>query len=120
MRANRLLQVTVAMSYAIAVAACESVVTETDVALQIQEDVFTKTCAECHHSTFIFPDLSSKASVQTQMVWRYATENPHAYRIKPGDPEASWLITRLRGLDGTDRMPPGGKLSDALITTIEE
>lgn len=89
-----------------------------DVALQVQTQVFNLECANCHYDTFVDPVLTDKGSVATHLVWRFSSQNPHMYRIKPGDPDNSWLMVRMRGEQGTDPMPPGDPLPQEQIDLV--
>jgi hypothetical protein len=80
---------------------------------QIQGGIFTPTCARsgCHSAGAASAGLVLEAGVAYgNLVNRVASENPTLRRVSPGNPEASYLIKKLRGdpdITGT-RMPQSG------------
>jgi hypothetical protein len=92
----------------------------------IQQLVFTPTCAVsgCHANPGVNLglDLTDGRSYMN-IVGVTSVEDPNIMRIAAGDPDASYLIRKLRG-DPTiifERMPFGGPyLSDEEIGAIEQ
>lgn len=92
----------------------------------IQQFVFTPTCAVsgCHANPGVNLGLDlSDGRAFMNTVGVTSVGDPNLSRIEPGDPDASYLLRKLRG-DPTivgDRMPFGGPfLSQAEIDVIEQ
>jgi hypothetical protein len=80
---------------------------------QIQSEVFTPTCAKagCHDAAAASAGLVLAAGrSHGDLVGRPSTQNGGLLRVAPGNPEASYLLRKLRGdpsITG-DRMPQDG------------
>ncbi len=86
----------------------------------IQQLVFTPTCAVagCHLGPGAQQDMDlSEGLAHSSLVGIASTEILLLRRVKPGDPEGSYLIHKLEGRPGIvgDRMPLGGP-----FLTLEE
>jgi len=91
---------------------------------QIQETVFTPRCAVCHDGSQpaggALPysmDLRAGNSF-TSLVNVASQEQPDLLRVKPGDPDNSYLVHKLEGAPGIsgERMPLGGPYLDQATT----
>ena len=72
-------------------------------------------CAQCHIDT---NNPRGNFSMQTfANLLRGGDSGPP---VVPGKSEESILIQRMKGADGTDVMPPNGKLDDQLIAVIQK
>jgi hypothetical protein len=80
---------------------------------QIQGEIFTPTCAKagCHAASSGAGGMVLAAGVSyAQIVGRKAPENPQLDLVKPGNPDASYLVKKIRGdpdISGS-RMPQDG------------
>jgi hypothetical protein len=92
----------------------------------IQANVFSVSCAVsgCHrgggapYGLQLEPGLSAGNLINVP-----APRNANLIRVVPGDPDASFLIQKLQGIDGLlgDRMPDGGPyLSTATVNVIRQ
>jgi len=93
---------------------------------QIQSQIFTPSCAKagCHAASSASGELVLAAGQSyAQIVGRRAPENPQLELVRPGAPEASYLLKKVRGdadISGA-RMPLDGPpfLSSQQIAGIE-
>lgn len=91
---------------------------------ELQRDIFTPTCDNfgCHNAESASAGLVLTAGQSFgELVNVPSTERPQFDRVEPGDPDASYLVQKLRGDAGIDgeRMPEGGPyLSDAEIARV--
>ncbi|HVT58855.1 MAG TPA: hypothetical protein VHR45_10685 [Thermoanaerobaculia bacterium] len=80
---------------------------------QIQNGIFSLTCAKagCHNAASAQEGMVLEAGVSYGLIVGHpATEAPSLQRVKPGDPEHSYLLKKLRGdpdITGS-RMPLSG------------
>jgi hypothetical protein len=80
---------------------------------QIQGQIFTPSCAKagCHAASSGAGGMVLSAGVSyAQIVGRKAPEDPQLDLVKPGDPDASYLVKKIRGdsdISGS-RMPLDG------------
>jgi hypothetical protein len=80
---------------------------------QIQAQIFTPTCAKsgCHDTAAASGGMVLAAGQSYgQIVGHPSQENPALERVQPGNPEASYLLKKVRGdadISGT-RMPQDG------------
>jgi hypothetical protein len=73
----------------------------------------------CHNGQFE-PNLSTPALTYAYMVNRPALEDPAALRVEPGNPDASFLVDKLRDRNVSTQMPLGADpLSEDEIAAIE-
>lgn len=73
----------------------------------------------CHNGQFE-PNLSTPALTYAYLVNRPALEDPDALRVEPGNPDASFLIDKLRNRNVSTRMPLGADpLGEDEIAAIE-
>jgi len=92
----------------------------------IQQFVFTPSCAVsgCHANPGVNLGLDlSDGRAFMNTVGVTSVGDPNLLRIEPGDPDASYLLRKLRGDPAIvgDRMPFGGPfLSQAEIDVIEQ
>lgn len=86
---------------------------------QLQADIFTPRCAGCHPPTEGL-DLSA-GQTYGSTVNVPSNEMPGLMRVKPGDPDNSYLYRKIRGVGITGgRMPQGGPyLSQADIDKVK-
>ena len=93
---------------------------------QIQTDIFNPSCAlsGCHSGSSSPEGLDLDAGASYDNIVNVpATQDSNKDRIEPGDPDASYLINKVRGDAGISgaRMPPsGGGLSGAKIGMLEK
>lgn len=76
----------------------------------IQDHVFTPICAQCHAGAAAPQGLvlSDPQTSYDNLVSVASTEVPTLYRVRPGDPEGSYLIHKLEGTQAVgNRMPNG-------------
>jgi hypothetical protein len=76
---------------------------------QLQSSIFTPICSSCHAPGGDSPDLTSSNSY-ANIVNVASTEQPSLLRIKPGDPDHSYLVLKVQGSAGISgvRMPAVG------------
>jgi mono/diheme cytochrome c family protein len=87
----------------------------------IQAQIFTPICSVCHPPNQGM-DLR-QANAYANIVGVPSTEQPTVMRVKPGDPDNSYLYRKITGAPGISgaRMPFGGPfLSDAQIKLIHD
>jgi hypothetical protein len=122
------------LSLVLLLAACaDEVVTADPVSAEprlsaIQVAVFTPSCAgfvACHDDVTPAGELNLLADVaHAQLVERHATMAPSSMLVLPGDPDASFLVAKLRGelaADQGDPMPWGNPpLTPGVMAQIEE
>lgn len=93
---------------------------------QIQDNIFTTSCAlsGCHTGTFPPQGLNlSEGQAYASLVNVAAQEVQGLLRVKPGDPNNSYLVMKITGAAGIagGRMPLGRTpLSDAQIQMIRD
>lgn len=92
---------------------------------EIQDQVFTQSCAisGCHlGSSAPFGLDLSEANAYGNLVNVASGEKPSLLRVKPGQPDSSYLIMKLRGDPGISgsRMPANGPpfLEEATVDSI--
>lgn len=76
----------------------------------IQDQVFTPICAQCHAGAGAPEGMQLSAGVSYGMIVNVASqEQPTLLRIKPGDPDNSYLVQKIQGSPGISgsRMPFG-------------
>ena len=92
----------------------------------IQDNVFTVTCAVsgCHGGAMAQQGLRLDPGFSAgNLINVPSPRNANLIRVVPGDPDASFLIQKLQGIDGLlgDRMPDGGPyLTTATINVIRQ
>jgi hypothetical protein len=86
--------------------------------------VFTPSCATagCHSGATPQAGLNLEAANSFAMLVGVAsTQDAGVQRVNPGNPNLSYLITKLEGAGASGgQMPPGGALPAAEITTIRQ
>ena len=96
----------------------------TDITLaQISEQIFSKSCANCHGGGAPAANLSLEAeSVAAEIIGVASTQLADLKRVDPGNPEGSYLLKKLRGDSDIvkGQMPLGGVLPDEQIEMIRE
>ncbi|MEP7311710.1 MAG: TIGR03118 family protein [Pseudomonadota bacterium] len=91
---------------------------------QLQTDIFTPKCSGCHNGVgTILPgvmNLSSTATSFAALVNVASIEVPALMRVKPGDPNNSYIVHKLEGTQTQGaRMPlVGGFLDQPTIDTV--
>lgn len=90
---------------------------------RVQNEVFTPSCARagCHAGAAPQQDLDLSAGVSYGRLVRHpASEQSSLFRVAPGDPEASYLVRKLRGDPGISgaKMPRGGTLDPAKVQLV--
>ena len=89
----------------------------------IQSHVFTPICTACHAGGSAPQGLHlDEANAYTMLVGVPSNEVPSVLRVKPGDPDNSYIIQKLEGHAAVGaRMPFGGPyLDDATIAVIRQ
>jgi hypothetical protein len=91
---------------------------------QLHRDIVARRCSGqpglCHNGQFE-PNLSTPALFYDYVVRRPALEKPDRLRVDPGDPDASFIIDKLRNRDVSTQMPLGAEpLADEEIQLIED
>ncbi len=89
----------------------------------IQQRVISPRCSGqpglCHNGQFE-PNLSTAANSYAYLVNRPGLEKSDRFRVRPGDPDGSLLVDKLRGRDVATQMPLGADpLSDEDLEMIE-
>ncbi len=87
---------------------------------EIQTSVFTPRCSGCHTgpTSNVLPagmDLSSASASHASLVGVASIEVPASLRVAPGDPNASYLITKLE-----DPTPPVGSQMPLLPPLLDQ
>ena len=90
---------------------------------QIHREIVSQRCSGqpglCHNGQFE-PNLSTPALFYEYVVRRPALEKADRLRVAPGDPDASFLIDKLRNRDVGTRMPLGAEpLAEEEIALVE-
>jgi Bacterial Ig-like domain len=90
----------------------------------IQENVFTPICSKCHIGASAPEGLQLDAAHSYNLlVGVPSNEQPNLLRVKPGDPNSSYLVHKIQGLPGIDggQMPLGeSPLPAATIVAIAQ
>jgi hypothetical protein len=89
----------------------------------LHQRIIAKRCSGqpglCHNGQFE-PNLSTPAMTYAYLVGRPALEKPELLRVKPGDPDRSLFIDKLRNRDVATQMPLGAEpLADADVEALE-
>jgi mono/diheme cytochrome c family protein len=88
---------------------------------QVQKDIFNPYCAGCHNTGGPPPNLQSASTSGVTSINVASGEQPSIPYVKPGDPNGSYLVQKLLGLDSISgrQMPAGGPyLSPAQIEEV--
>lgn len=90
----------------------------------LHRDILVRSCAAtpglCHHGQFE-PNLSTPALTYENMVYKPGIERVKQYRVKPGDPQDSLLVDKLRNHGVLSQMPLGADpLPEEEIAAIEK
>jgi len=90
----------------------------------IQDNVFTPICSVCHQGASAPEGLQLDAAHSYNMlVGMPSVEQPNLLRVKPGDPDDSYMVHKIEGLPGIDggQMPLGETpLPQATIDAIRQ
>lgn len=90
----------------------------------IQRNVFTPVCTPCHTGAAAPQGLRLDAGVaRSYLVDVPSTELPGLFRVRTGEPDASYLVWKVEGRSGIvgGRMPLGSPpLSTEQVTAIRE
>jgi hypothetical protein len=90
----------------------------------IQANIFTPICTKCHSGPAAPQGLQLDAQHSyALLVGVPSTESPALLRVKPGDPDSSYIVQKLEGAPGIvgARMPFGGPyLSQSTIDVIRQ
>jgi hypothetical protein len=88
----------------------------------IQENVFTPICATCHSGAGAPHGLRLDANSYALLVNVPSDEEPSILRVKPNDPDNSYLVQKIQGTAASgERMPAGmPALPQATIDTIRQ
>jgi hypothetical protein len=76
----------------------------------IQAHVFTPICMRCHHGA-LAPEglhLSDTQTSYDNLVNVASQEEPQLMRVKPGDPDASYIIHKVEGTQESGNQMPDG------------
>jgi hypothetical protein len=91
---------------------------------EIQTNVFTPDCATagCHDGGTMAANLNLEAaSSYANLVAIASTQDAGVQRVNPGNPDMSYLITKLEGPGASGgQMPPNGPLPQAEIDVIRQ
>ncbi|NIS90113.1 MAG: hypothetical protein GTN98_08535 [Woeseiaceae bacterium] len=91
---------------------------------EIQASVFTPDCATsgCHSGGSPSAGLNLEAANSyAQLVGIASTQDPGVQRVNPGNPNQSYLITKLEGPGAAGgQMPPSGPMAQADIDVIRQ
>jgi len=90
---------------------------------QIQDNIFTPTCVECHAGTFAPVGLQLEDGIAfSQLVGVASFEVPELSRVAPGDPDNSYLVQKIEGTQAIGgQMPLGGPpLSQELMDLVRQ
>lgn len=106
---------------ALALAACAD--PEPPTFAEVQEETLTRSCgfSACHGAGAGYLTIDGTAADHGRLVDVASFASPDEILIVPGDPDASYVMKKIRGEAGIvgDEMPPGGGLSDAQIANLE-
>lgn len=88
------------------------------------QPIFDNNCAMCHQGEYASVGLALDASATPESLIGVAATESDLALVAPGDPEASYLLHKIRGTQeevggGGMQMPLGSVLSDEDIATIE-
>ncbi len=90
----------------------------------IQDNVFTPICSKCHIGASAPEGLQLDAAHSYNLlVGVPSTEEPNLLRVKPGDPDGSYMVQKIEGAPGIDggQMPLGETpLPQATIDAIRQ
>jgi hypothetical protein len=91
---------------------------------ELHREIVSRRCSGqpglCHNGQFE-PNLSTPSLFYEYVVRRPALEKSDRLRVVPGDPDASFLIDKLRNRDVSTQMPLGAEpLAEEEIALIEE
>lgn len=91
----------------------------------VQLEVFNKSCVDCHSGSSPPAGLTlEEGAAYDAIVGVASTQRPELNRVKPNDPNNSYLFIKITGDDriapNTFRMPIGGSLSDEQIQLVED
>ncbi|MDB5986845.1 MAG: hypothetical protein JWR16_1898 [Nevskia sp.] len=75
----------------------------------IQDQVFTPICAQCHAGASAPEGMQLGEGVSYSMIVNVPSEEvPTLMRIKPGDPDNSYLVQKIEGLAAVGAQMPAG------------
>ena len=75
----------------------------------IQDNVFTPICAQCHAGAGAPEGMQLSAGVSYGMIVNVPSqEQPSLLRIKPGDPDNSYLVQKIEGRAAVGAQMPDG------------
>ena len=77
---------------------------------QVQKDIFLPYCSDCHNPGGPPPNFASAAVSGSTSINVPSAEQPAVPYVKPGDPNGSYIIQKILGLDSIAgrQMPAGG------------
>lgn len=81
---------------------------------QIETEIFNPSCAltTCHKGSSSAASLNLEGRTYSKLVNVQSTQKAGEVLVKPGEPDASWLMTKLRGKPPVTRMPLTGQALD--------
>ncbi len=82
---------------------------------EVQNNVFKPYCVGCHSGAQPQGGLDLSAHIAYSNLVNKSAGNSSLPLVKPGQPDSSYLMKRLRAVDGETSMPPSGKLEQRLI-----
>ena len=88
---------------------------------EVQTEVFDKSCvfSACHKGASPAGEMSLELDGYANIVNVASMQKPEKPRVKPGDPDGSYMMDKLQGMGVTgDSMPPGAMLSDDKIELV--
>lgn len=92
---------------------------------QLQRDIFSPICAQCHIGVDA-PEglrLDSEQNSYDSLVNQPSSQQPSVLRVAPGEPDQSYIVHKIEGRSGIDggRMPLGmTPLSDTRIAQVRD
>ncbi|MCB9674953.1 MAG: hypothetical protein H6737_07545 [Alphaproteobacteria bacterium] len=87
------------------------------------EAILQNPCAVCHSDLLAAGQLNLLVQPRENLVNERAVGNPTMFRVVPGDPDASYLVHKLRGthleVGGTGERMPGPGYADLQLWQIQ-
>ena len=86
---------------------------------EVQNNVFQPYCVSCHSGAQPQGGLDLSADAAHIKLVNATAVNSALLLVKPGQPDSSYLMKRLRAVDGETPMPPSAKLEQRLIGLVD-
>ncbi len=106
---------------ALGVLACGPADTPPATFSEVNTRVFTLSCvfSACHQGPSAAGDMNLQVMAYEHIVDAASMENPSKVRVKPGDPDGSYLMDKLLGPGVTgDQMPQGDMLDEERLALV--